>query len=245
MLKKYKCDLHIHTCLSPCADPGMLPGEVIKAAKAKGLEVIGICDHNSAENARAFQKAGERQSLSVLGGMEVTTSEEVHILGLFDSREGLLKLQDVVYENLPGTNDEEVFGRQIVVDENNRPMALNDRLLIGATLLSLEETVATIHSLGGIAIASHIDREGFGIIGQLGLIPSGLALDGLEVSPKTPLEKARKDYAHLGHFGLITSSDAHYLNDIGRCSTSFLIEEASVKEIRKALFKEDGRRVRG
>ncbi|MBU1486821.1 PHP domain-containing protein [bacterium] len=245
MLKEYRCDLHIHTCLSPCADPGMVPGLVIKKARARGFSAIAVSDHNSAENTRAFKKAGEREGLKVLGGMEITTREEVHILALFDRDEDLFKLQDIIYDNLPGLNDEEAFGRQIVIDEDDQPIKINDRFLIGATLLSLEEIVDTVHRLSGIAIASHIDREGFGIIDQLGFIPPGLNLDGLEISPKIALARAREDYADLDRFELITSSDAHYLDDIGKCSTSFLIEGVSVEEIRKALFKEDGRRVIG
>lgn len=243
MLKEWRCDLHIHTCLSPCADMEMLPGLVIKEAKSKGLDAVGICDHNSAENVLAFKRVGEREGLRVIGGIEVTTEEEIHIIALFDNDEDLFKLQKIIYNNLSGLNDEEAFGKQVVVDRDDQPIGLNDRLLISTTLLPLERVVDTIHSLGGIAIASHIDREGFSILGQLGFIPPGLNLDGLEVSPKTLLVKARRDYAHLGDFEFITASDAHYLDDIGRCSTSFLIEEVNVGEIRKALFKEDGRRV--
>lgn len=221
----------------------MVPGLVVKAASSKGLDVIGICDHNSAENVQAFRKAGEKEGLGVLGGMEITTQEEVHLLALFDNEEDLFKLQDIIYKNLPGTNNEEKFGRQIVIDENDQPIEVNDKLLIGAISLSLEETVDTIHLLGGIAMASHIDREIFSIIGQLGFIPPGLNLDGLEVSLRVSLVKARKDYAGLSRFGLVSFSDAHYLDDIGKGSTSFLIEGVSIQEIRKALFKEDGRRV--
>jgi predicted metal-dependent phosphoesterase TrpH len=117
MLKKIKADLHIHTCLSPCGDMDMTPAMIVEKARSKGLNVIGICDHNSSENVAAVKKAGEKYSLKVLGGMEITSKEEVHILALFDEDKKLSELQEIVYENLKGVNDEEFFGYQLIVDE--------------------------------------------------------------------------------------------------------------------------------
>ena len=109
------------------------------------------------------------------------------------------------------------------------------KLLIGATDLTLEAAVDAIHGFGGLAVASHIDRQSFGILGQIGFIPEGLPLDALEVSPAAL--SARRD-----DFPVITSSDAHRLDDIGRSSTVFLLEEPSVEEIGRALRNEGGRR---
>ena len=43
-------DLHLHTCLSPCADRDMTPATVAGLAKLAGAELIAITDHNSALN---------------------------------------------------------------------------------------------------------------------------------------------------------------------------------------------------
>src|SRR5450756_872374 len=67
-LRLIKADLHVHTCLSPCSGLDMSPREVVNAALQKGLDLIGICDHNSAENVRAVKNAGVRNGLMVLGG---------------------------------------------------------------------------------------------------------------------------------------------------------------------------------
>jgi predicted metal-dependent phosphoesterase TrpH len=112
----------------------------------------------------------------VLAGIEIASKEEVHTLGLFDDEDKTMREQGVVYSNLPGENDEE-FSYQVVVDEKNEVVGFNKKLLIGATTLSLEETVEVIHSANGLAISSHIDREAYSIISQLGFIPQGLALD--------------------------------------------------------------------
>ncbi|HLB72595.1 MAG TPA: PHP domain-containing protein [Sedimentisphaerales bacterium] len=237
-MRKVRADLHLHTCLSPCADSRMQATAIVERAKKVGLDMIAICDHNSAENAAAVVKAGQRAGLAVIGGMEVTSSEEVHILGLFDTAADLMYMQDMVYENLPGENSEEAFGSQIVIDEWDNVVGKNPRLLIGATTLTVEQIVDSIHRWAGVAIASHVDRERFSLIGQLGFIPQGLDLDALEVSRScsTVLEY---DYP------VVTSSDAHFLDDIGRRSTCFMIESASLGEIRKALRREMGRRIAG
>lgn len=243
MLRRFRMDLHIHTCLSPCADSEMVPTKIVKKAKSKGLDVIGICDHNSAENVMAVKRAGEREKLGVIGGIEITSREEVHILAFFDKENNLFELQKIIYDNLSGINDEKIFGEQIIVDEKGKALGFNKRLLIGATELSIEKVVDTIHSLDGLAIASHIDRERFGIIGQLGFIPDDLNLDGLEVSPKVSLENRRLKFSQASDSPLVTFSDAHTIQDIGKSATSFLINEARVSEIKKGLLNQDGRSI--
>ncbi|MFZ3386517.1 MAG: PHP domain-containing protein [Candidatus Hydromicrobium sp.] len=247
MLKKFKADLHIHTCLSPCADEEMFPQRIIKQAKMNDLDIVGICDHNSAENVIATQKIGQREKIAVIGGIEATSQEEVHILALFDNVKELFEFQEIIYEKLSDFNDEKVFGKQLIINEDNEVIGSNDKLLIGATSLSLQEIVQTICSLKGLTIASHIDRSSFSIIAQLGFIPEGLLLDALELSPnyesQTRSFGGRQVNPELYGFPLVTFSDAHFLKDIGKSYTIFLMEEASIGEIKKALSGEDGRKV--
>lgn len=241
MLRLFKADLHVHTCLSPCTELDMSPQGILSAAKKKGIDIIGICDHNSSENSLAVMRAAGTTNIRVIPGLEVSSQEEVHVLALFDTVETALKLQAHVYENLPGENDEEAFGRQVVVNEKEEVEGFNNKLLIGATTIPLEEVIRLIHSFGGISIASHIDREAFSIIGQLGFIPKSLALDALEISPRMTFEKAIKIYTY--DYPITRSSDAHYPDDIGKGYTSFLLEEGSLAEIKKALKNKDGRKL--
>jgi PHP family Zn ribbon phosphoesterase len=219
----------------------MSPRGILESAKKKGLNILGICDHNSSENSPAVMKAAERMNIGVLPGMEVTSQEEVHVLALFETIENALKLQDHVYKYLPGENDEDAFGKQVIVNEKEEVLGFSDRLLIGATTIPLDEVIRLIHSLSGIAIASHIDREAFSIIGQLGFIPEYLELDALEISPKVTYEEAKK--SHPYNYPITSSSDAHYPDDIGKTFTSFLLEDKTVAEIKKALKNQDGRRI--
>ena len=65
----------------------MRPRALVNRAKAKGLDMIAICDHNSAENTAAFIRAGDEKGLKVLPGIEVTSREEIHLIALFDTQE--------------------------------------------------------------------------------------------------------------------------------------------------------------
>lgn len=234
-------DLHIHTCLSPCAESEMTPMAIVDRAIEQGLDVIGICDHNSAENVAAVRKAGAKQGLYVLSGMEICSSEEVHILAFFDNDDALFEMQTVVYDHLFGTNDEKYFGEQPIVDENDRVVGTSERLLIGSTTLNVAEIVDQIHALGGLAIASHVDREGFSIIGQLGFIPPDLPLDAMELSARCKPEQF-DDYRNYD-LKLVRSSDAHFLADIGKVYTTFTIEGPQLSEISMAFNGVESRTV--
>jgi len=219
----------------------MLPTALVKQAQRQKLDGIGICDHNSAENVAAVREAGEREGLQVLGGMEVTSSEEVHVLGFFADDEALAEMQSIVYENLSGENDESLFGEQLVADAKDEIVRSNTRLLIGSTRLDIDGIVMLIHRLGGIAVASHVDRESFSLIGQLGFIPEGLALDALELSPNCePGDVA--GYRDHG-YPLVTFSDAHFLADIGKRYTTFHVDAFSFSEVVMAFRGAEGRRV--
>ena len=232
-LKEYRMDLHIHTCLSPCAEPEMLPSAIIEQARNQNLDAIGICDHNTADNVTAVRKAGQRGGVYVLGGMEICSSEEIHIMGFFDDDEALSEMQNVVQNHLAGENDEAYFGAQPIVDENDSIVGSSKRLLIGSTDLAIDEIVDSVHALGGLAVASHIDRPSFSIISQLGFISEELPLDALELSWKCPANEVEAYRSH--QLPLVQSSDAHFLADIGKGCTTFLLAEPSFSEVAMAF----------
>jgi 3',5'-nucleoside bisphosphate phosphatase len=221
----------------------MTPKAIVRTALEKGLDVIAICDHNSARNTLATRRAAKDSGLTVIPGMEITSSEEVHILGLFPSDEQAEAVQEEIYGRLIGENKEEAFGYQVVVDEYDQVEDLDQRLLISATTLSAERVVNLIHDFGGLAIASHVDRQGFGIFSQLGFIPPGLRLDALEISKRTNEGTVRKRFPQCKDYTLITSSDAHYVQDIGSAVTVAEMAEPTFDELGKALKNLEGRKI--
>jgi PHP family Zn ribbon phosphoesterase len=242
-MKIVHADLHIHTCLSPCAELDMSPQRIVSRAVERGLELIAICDHNSAENVAAVIEAANTADLVVIPGMEITSREEVHILGLFNSLAEILWVQEQVYEHLDGENEPAAYGMQVVVQADESVTGFNERLLIGATDLSIERIVSIIHRQHGLAIAAHIDREGFGILGQLGFIPPELELDALEVSAKMSLSDARTVFNEYRQYPFITSSDAHTPDGIGTASTTYRMANISFEELVLAIRAEGGRSI--
>lgn len=234
--KRFIADLHIHTCLSPCAELDMTPLRIINAAVQKGLDIIAVSDHNSAENAEVTIRIGANRGITVLPAIEITSYEEAHVLAIFGSIEAARNMQEVVYKNLPeGVNDERLQGYQLIVNDRDEIIRFNKRLLFSAANLSLKILVDTIHSLGGLAVASHIDKEVFSIISQLGFIPPDAEFDALEISYNTEKDKAELIFGQYRPIPWITSSDAHHLCDIGRRTTAFFLEEPSFEEIGKAF----------
>jgi predicted metal-dependent phosphoesterase TrpH len=236
-----RMDLHIHTCLSPCGAPENVPTRIVQRALEKRLDAIGICDHNSSENVQAVRRAAGRtasEKLHVFAGMEITTREEVHLLAIFEEEEDLARMQERVYDSLPGVNDRDVFGDQYIVDEEDYVTGYNEHLLIGATGMSIDETIGHVHRLGGLAIACHIDREAFSVISQLGFVPENAGFDALEVSPQyasSPFDLSPYLDGSAEGPPVVTFSDAHHIADIGRAFTEFGMVRSGLAELKDAL----------
>jgi len=189
----------------------MYPRAIIKKCLKERLNVVGICDHNASENVEYVMEAARGASIVVLPGMEITTKEEVHIIALFDTVDNLLSIQKFVYKSLSGMNREEIFGCQPIVNEKNEIEGFNEHLLIGATGHSLNETVEEIH------------------------------FDALEVSFRTGTKKIREQHPELTRYAVIESSDAHFINDIGKGKTRFHMECPTIFELKLALEGREGR----
>lgn len=243
ILRHYRADTHIHTCLSPCSDLGMGPRDIVAQSRKMGLDIIAVCDHNTAENAGAVMGAAASAELTVIAGMEICSREEVHVVALFETLAQAQQMQQIIYEHLPGQNRPDVWGDQIVASESNEVLGENNRLLIGATTLDLYAIVSHVHELDGLCIASHVDRPAYSLIGNLGFIPPDLALDAVEVSWRVPLAEAGERVYGIGGYPCITASDAHFIEDIGRVWTGFELAGPTLAEIRQALQGLAGRRI--
>ncbi len=223
----------------------MSPQGIVRRALEAGLEIIAISDHNSAGNALAVVRAAEGTPLVVIPGMEITTLEEVHVLALFPNVERALVVQATMYAGLGTSENEDYVQEQVLANERDEVEGFCDRLLVGASLLSLQRVVSLVHREGGLAIAAHIDRQAFGIIGVLGFIPASLTFDALEVSRHIPLVLAPQSFPMYAHVPFTTGSDAHFLKDIGSAWTPLMLQEPSIEEVWMAFRGDRGRAVVG
>ena len=243
-MKNYRADLHIHTTLSPCGDLEMHPVNIVSQAAKKGLDIIGITDHNSTRHCPLISKLAAEKDIFVLMGAEVTTKEEVHCLAFFENTDALNIFQEFLDNSLPEIlNVPELFGYQVQVDEHEMIIFEEPKLLVNAINKSIEEVGAFVHALNGLFIPAHIDRKKNSIYSQLGLLPDDLKADALEVSRHSSPGHFAALHPEINRFALITSSDAHYPDNIGMTATGFILGEPSFSEVRMALRGEKERRI--
>lgn len=165
-------DLHLHSCLSPCGDDDMTPANIAGMASIKGLDVIALTDHNSCRNCPAAMAHGRDYGVIVIPGMELCTSEEVHIICLFPALENALAFDEYVYEHmLPIKNKEDIFGKQQIVDENDEVTGTVENLLINATDIAFDDAFSLAASYGGIAYPAHVDKTSTSVLSNLGFVP--------------------------------------------------------------------------
>lgn len=246
MPRRIEADLHVHTLLSACAAVEMLPDLIVREAEAKGLDLIAITDHNTAENVWAVMEAAKGSSVKVLPGMECESREGIHVACIFDKLESVFSLQEEVYAALPETpRGHESFDEQMKVDPCGEFLGFNEHLCSTPTSIGFEQLVERVRSLGGLAIPAHVDRPSMSLIAVLGFVPPDLDVPALEISKNTTPEKAAEKFPSLRGMTLISSSDAHCLNDIGAGRTAFYLESRTAQEIALACAGLGGRFVVG
>lgn len=233
---KYAVDLHIHSALSPCADNEMTPNNIVNMALVKGLDVIALTDHNSGANLAAVSKCAKSKGLLFIPGMEVETSEEVHLICLLPDLYCAAELHHYVYNALPALkNREDIFGKQLVLDEDDKVTAEEGRMLITATNLNVNEVFRFVKQLGGVVIPAHVDRQSNSMISNLGIIPDDLGIKYLEISRSCDKYAYRLAKPELDSFNLIKSSDAHYLGDMLERESFLELSELSTQAVIHAM----------
>ena len=236
-----KFDLHIHSCLSPCANLEMSPGEIVARAKAAGMDGIALTDHQSARNCPAIAECAKRAGLKCLYGLEVQTAEEVHTVALFDTVEQALAMTDFVYAAMPKrVNDPETFGDQPVVTWDDDIVELEWRILAMGCRHFIPETAAKVHELGGLYIAAHIDRPNFSVLGTLGSIPEPTTNDQSPTTYFDAVELSRTAdestwLPQASKYAVTRSSDAHNLEDVARVWTEADLPEFSIAGLKMAF----------
>jgi len=213
----YYCDLHIHSCLSPCGDEDMTPGNIVGMAVLNGLNIVALTDHNSVKNCPPFFKMAKEYGLIPVAGVELTTSEDIHVVCLFRSLEAAMEFGEFLEsKRFPIKNNPEIFGRQIIVDENDTACGEEPYLLINAVNISLDEAFDEVTRRGGVCYPAHIDRSANGIISMLGDFPPEPGFTAFELNDIETLDGCLDRFSVLRKRKLVhvASSDAHYLTDI-------------------------------
>lgn len=225
-------DLHIHSALSPCGDNDMTPNNIVNMSILKGLDVIALTDHNSCGNVRSAIAAAAGRIL-VIPGMEIETSEEVHMVSLFPNVESAEEMERILRSSCaPVKNRPEIFGNQYYMDENDEIIGEEENLLVTATGLDIYSVTENVRALGGAVMPAHIDRSSYSVLSNLGFIPPDLSVKSVEITAKNR-ESMLDEYSK---YNVFTDSDAHYLWDISEPLYSLDISNKNIVEILSKIF---------
>lgn len=233
---KLSYDLHIHSCLSPCGDDDMLPSNIVGMAALKGLDVIAVTDHCSCANCPAVEKLAEAYGVTALFGMELTTTEEVHVLCLFDNVDAAMGFGEHVrsqYQNV--MNNRDIFGKQQIVNEDDEIIGEEEFLLINATNIGFDEVFGLTEKFGGVMIPAHIEKNANSLLANLGFVPEDSRFSCFELKHIGYLDELREKHPYLKKCAVITNSDAHYLEHINEPVNFLEAEERTAQAVLKAL----------
>ena len=213
-MKKLYYDLHIHSCLSPCADDDNTPNNILGMASLSGINVLALTDHNSCKNCPAFFEAAENYGIIPVAGMELTTSEDIHVVCLFENLDSALRFDKAIdVYRLPIKNKPDIFGNQLILDKDDNVIGEEEKLLIYAVGISIEDVPELVESFGGICYPAHIDRDSNGIISILGTFPKTPYFSCVEIHDGARISEFSEKYG-LSDKIFTVSSDAHRLTDM-------------------------------
>jgi len=230
-------DLHIHSCLSPCGDDDMTPANIVGMAAVLGLEAIAVTDHNSCKNCPAVLAAAEEYGVIAVPGMEINTSEEVHAVCLFPELDAAMAFDDYVYERLLRfPNDEKIFGKQQLYNDQDEASGTIPWLLINSVDISFDQLWDLVRSYDGVMFPAHIDKSANSLIANLGFVPPDSQFKTAEVKDLSKLHALRKSNPYLEGCKIISNSDAHYLEHLHEPELTLQVEEKSIRGIINALL---------
>lgn len=225
---KSRIDFHIHSCLSPCAALDMSLRTIVARAQAAGLDCIALTDHGCVEKLPAFHRACAEAGMACLYGLEASTSEDVHVLCLFDDLNRALDFGRMIYCHLPDQpNDIELFNDQPVVTADGAVTHFVEKLLNIGTDISFFDLVPMALKAGALCIPSHIDRAMCGAIAHLGFLPDR-PYDAVEVVGAIDPKIARR-------WPVVRFSDSHHPDHIGRRFTEVETDAFTLPALRAAF----------
>ena len=233
-------DLHVHSCLSPCGDDDMTPANIAGMAALNGLNVVALTDHNTSKNCPAFFAHAKRYGIVPVAGMELTSAEDIHVICLFPTLEAAMDFDGYVDERrIRVPNRKEIFGNQIIMNEDDEPSGEEQDLLINATTIDIESAFDEVTRRGGACYPAHVDRASGGMIAMLGDMPDAPDYPCFELNDKTSYGDYVERYPKLRGKRFIVSSDAHYLWNISRAENSIEIDDEpySSGRVREGLIK--------
>lgn len=227
-----KYDFHLHSCLSPCGDNDMTPYNLVNMAKLLGYDIIALTDHNSCLNCPAALKAGEEAGITVVPGMELCTSEEIHAVCLFPDLKKALEFSDYVKSTMPPVkNDASIFGEQLIMDSTDRIIGNEEILLTAASGISIDDAVKEVSRFGGAVFPAHLDRASYSVLSVLGFMYPEMGFAAAEFTHKAYIPQYEEKHPLLKEMKKLRNSDAHYLENMVEPLVEIDLPECSAEAV--------------
>ncbi len=239
-MKPFYYDLHVHSCLSPCADNDMTPNNIAGTAVLAGIDIMALTDHNTLKNCPAFFIAAKRNGIIPIAGAEVTTSEDIHVVCLFESLEAGMEFDSFLdSRRIKIPNRADIFGEQLITDENDEIISTDGFLLSNATEISIDNIAKIVYSYNGTAYPAHVDRQANSVTSVLGVFPDDPLFTCAEFHDKSKIDNIEASYPEIKTRTKIVSSDAHFLWDIrdGDNIISIDTDSSESEEIARGIIK--------
>ncbi len=235
-MKSFAYDLHTHSCLSPCGSDDMTPSNLVNMAALSGCDIVAITDHNTCKNAPAAMKVGEEVGILVVPGMELCTSEEAHVVCLFETLDGALDFGRYVYEHMPHVpNKPEIFGEQRILNEEDELVGIEENLLLVSSFIGVNQVADLAAGYGGVAFPAHVDRDSYSVVASLGAIPPEAGFSACEITRDCDFDAMARRHPELSELFILRDSDSHYLESLAGDPSFLHLPECSAQALLQKL----------
>jgi hypothetical protein len=223
--KFYKSDLHTHTPASlDYQEKNKSPKDFVEAALAKGLAIVAVTDHNSAEWVDFVRSEAKNTALRVFPGVEVTTPI-CHLLVIFEL-------------DFPKARIDEFLATiGISGDKRGKQEALADQP---------ETVLAKASEFGAVVIAAHANSSNGLLKHPKGQYKQKIChlqdLTALEFSSRQDIEQFSlgKIPGYLAK-ACVSGSDSHELATLGQRFTYVKMDGVSLRGLQQALLDHEVR----
>lgn len=241
-----KVDLHVHTPVSawcwnqhrqadePAAG-SLTPDDVADAILATDVDLIAVTDHDTVDWFDGVRKSLRQKAkklgrdIELLPGVEVTTYDGVHLLGIFPADKPTGELRNMLIR----------FGMR--ADGVKTERATSD--------WPVDKVADEITRAGGLLVAPHALNPDLGVWGGENSRHKGKRGDWLnggtirilacQEAQKDKLVSALKNAGITRRFTIIRHSDAHAFREIGANATYIKLAEPTIEGLRQVIHEPD------
>ena len=124
------------------------------------------------------------------------------------------------------------------MNELDQVIEVEERLLISATSISFDEVIELVKSYHGIAYPAHIDKSTTSLLSNLGFVPPDSSFTCAEITTYDHLHQIQKEHPYFLRCNIISSSDAHYLQDIHEPNYQLYARSRQIPDILDSLSRQ-------